>query len=214
MNELLSVAIAVIAGLVMTRLIKPLHLPDVTAYLLTGVVLGPYLIGSLGIGGIGFCSAESISALRSVSETALGFIAFAIGNEFRLNELKKIGKSAAIIAVLQALSAAVVTDLALILVHLAIPEKFSFSAAITLGFMICLSIALKIFPMIFSNKKRTQNNGFHKILISLIFICKYAWYTHKNYTFVSKTLNDFIYFGYGARASVKDYLGVSKILNL
>ena len=133
MNELLSVAIAVIAGLVMTRLIKPLHLPDVTAYLLTGVVLGPYLIGSLGIGGIGFCSAESISALRSVSETALGFIAFAIGNEFRLNELKKIGKSAAIIAVLQALSAAVVTDLALILVHLAIPEKFSFSAAITLG---------------------------------------------------------------------------------
>ena len=133
MNELLSVAIAVIAGLVMTRLIKPLHLPDVTAYLLTGVVLGPYLIGSFGIGGIGFCSAESISALRSVSETALGFIAFAIGNEFRLDELKKIGKSAAIIAVLQALAAAVVTDLALILVHLAIPEKFSFSAAITLG---------------------------------------------------------------------------------
>ena len=93
MSELLSVAVAVIAGLVMTRLIKPLHLPDVTAYLLTGVVLGPYLIGSLGFEGFGFCSAESISALRSVSETALGFIAFAIGNEFRLEELKKSAKA-------------------------------------------------------------------------------------------------------------------------
>ena len=62
MNELLSVAVAVIAGLVMTRLIKPLHLPDVTAYLLTGVAIGPYLLGSLGIEGLGFCSAENISA--------------------------------------------------------------------------------------------------------------------------------------------------------
>ena len=91
MNELLSVAVAIIAGLVMTRLIKPLHLPDVTAYLLTGVAIGPYLLGSLGIEGLGFCSSENIKALSAVSETALGFIAFAIGNEFRLEELKKIG---------------------------------------------------------------------------------------------------------------------------
>lgn len=133
MNELLSVAIAVIAGLVMTRLIKPLHLPDVTAYLLTGVAIGPYLLGSLGIEGLGFCSAENISALSAVSETALGFIAFAIGNEFRLGELKKTGKAATVIGILQAFAAAVVTDIALIAVHFAIPEKLSLSAAITLG---------------------------------------------------------------------------------
>ena len=133
MNELLSVAVAIIAGLVMTRLIKPLHLPDVTAYLLTGVAIGPYLLGSLGIEGLGFCSAENISALSAVSETALGFIAFAIGNEFRLGELKKTGKAATVIGILQAFAAAVVTDIALIAVHFAIPEKFSLSAAITLG---------------------------------------------------------------------------------
>ena len=133
MNELLSVAVAIIAGLVMTRLIKPLHLPDVTAYLLTGVAIGPYLLGSLGIEGLGFCSAENISALSAVSETALGFIAFAIGNEFRLDELKKTGKAATVIGILQAFAAAVVTDIALIAVHFAIPEKFSLSAAITLG---------------------------------------------------------------------------------
>lgn len=133
MNELLSVAVAVIAGLVMTRLIKPLHLPDVTAYLLTGVAIGPYLLGSLGIEGLGFCSAENISALSAVSETALGFIAFAIGNEFRLGELKKTGKAATVIGILQAFAAAVVTDIALIAMHFAIPEKLSLSAAITLG---------------------------------------------------------------------------------
>lgn len=133
MNELLSVAVAIIAGLVMTRLIKPLHLPDVTAYLLTGVAIGPYLLGSLGIEGLGFCSAENISALSAVSETALGFIAFAIGNEFRLGELKKTGKAATVIGILQAFAAAVVTDIALIAVHFAIPEKLSLSAAITLG---------------------------------------------------------------------------------
>lgn len=133
MTELLSVAVAVIAGLVMTRLIKPLHLPDVTAYLITGVVLGPYIIGSFGIEGLGFCSAENISALRAVSETALGFIAFAIGNEFRLSELKKTGKAATVIGILQALAAAAVTDIVLIAVHFMIPEKFSLAAAITLG---------------------------------------------------------------------------------
>ena len=133
MNELLSVAISVIAGLVMTRLIKPLHLPDVTAYLLTGVAIGPYLLGSLGIEGLGFCSSENISALSAVSETALGFIAFALGNEFRLEELKKTGKAATVIGILQALAAAAVTDIALIAVHFAIPEKISLSAAITLG---------------------------------------------------------------------------------
>ncbi|MBQ4547518.1 MAG: cation:proton antiporter [Oscillospiraceae bacterium] len=133
MNELLSVAVAIIAGLVMTRLIKPLHLPDVTAYLLTGVAIGPYLLGSLGIEGLGFCSSENIKALSAVSETALGFIAFAIGNEFRLGELKKTGKAATVIGILQAVVAAVITDIALIAVHFMIPEKFSLSAAITLG---------------------------------------------------------------------------------
>ena len=133
MNYLLSVAVAVIAGLLMTRIIKPLHLPDVTAYLITGVLIGPYLLGKLGVPGLGFMSMESIEAIGAISDTALGFIAFAIGNEFRLSELKKTGKAAAVIGVLQAFVTALLTDIALLLLHLAMPEKLSAAAAITLG---------------------------------------------------------------------------------
>lgn len=133
MKELLSVAVAIIAGLMMTRLIKPLHLPDVTAYLVTGVVIGPYLLGALGVPGLGFNSGADVSALEPVSNMALGFIAFAIGNEFRLGELKKTGRAATVIGILQAFAAAVVTDVALILVHFAMPDKLSVPAAITLG---------------------------------------------------------------------------------
>ncbi len=133
MKELLSVAIAIIAGLMMTRLIKPLHLPDVTAYLVTGVLIGPYLLGALGVPGFGFNSYADVSALSPVSNMALGFIAFAIGNEFRLDDLKKTGKAAAVIGVLQALATAIITDVVLIAVHFAMPDKLSISAAITLG---------------------------------------------------------------------------------
>ena len=133
MKELFSVAVAIIAGLMMTRLIKPLHLPDVTAYLVTGVLVGPYLLGALGVPGLGFNSAADVSALEPVSNMALGFIAFAIGNEFRLGDLKKTGKAATVVGILQALAAALVTDIALILVHFAMPDKLSVPAAITLG---------------------------------------------------------------------------------
>ncbi len=133
MKELLSVAVAIISGLLMTRLIKPLHLPDVTAYLVTGVLIGPYLLGALGVPGIGFNTYSDVSALEPVSNMALGFIAFAIGNEFRLQELKKTGKAATVIGILQALAAALVTDLALLIVHFAMPDKLSVPAAITLG---------------------------------------------------------------------------------
>lgn len=133
MKELLSVAVAVIAGLMMTRVIKPLHLPDVTAYLVTGVVIGPFLLGALGVPGVGFNSYADVASLSPVSNMALGFIAFAIGNEFRLGELKKTGKAAMVIGILQALTAAAVTDLALMLVHFAFPDKLSLASAITLG---------------------------------------------------------------------------------
>ena len=90
MSILLSVSIALLAGLLMTRAFKPLKLPSVTAYLIAGVLIGPYCIGALGIDGLGFNSHEAVSALSLVSEVALGFIAFSIGNEFRVDELKKV----------------------------------------------------------------------------------------------------------------------------
>ena len=80
------------AGLMMTRLLKKSHLPDVTAYLVAGVLIGPCFIGALGIPGIGFESYEELEGVGLISDVALGFIAFSIGNEFRLSQLKETGK--------------------------------------------------------------------------------------------------------------------------
>lgn len=133
MNTLLSVSFALLAGLIMTRFFKPLKLPSVTAYLIAGVLIGPYCIGALGLNGVGFNSAEAVGSLSLVSEVALGFIAFSIGNEFRLNELKKTGKQALVIGILQALTATFMVDLVLYIIHLMMPDKLTLSQAITLG---------------------------------------------------------------------------------
>lgn len=133
MTELLSVSVAIIAGLLLTRVVKPLHLPDVTAFLVTGVLIGPYCLGALGIPGLGFNSMEEISLLTPVSNAALGFIAFAIGNEFRLTELEKTGKAAAVIGVLQALVAALVTGISLWVLHIFMPEKMTLPVVLTLA---------------------------------------------------------------------------------
>lgn len=133
MNTLLSVSVALLAGLMMTRLFKPLKLPSVTAYLIAGVLIGPYCLGALGLDGIGFSSHENVESLGVISDVALGFIAFSIGNEFRLEDLKKTGKQALVIGILQALAAAALVDIALVIFHLIMPDKLSVSQAITLG---------------------------------------------------------------------------------
>ena len=90
MSQLIPMSIALVAGLLMTRVFKKLHLnfPDVTAFLIAGLAIGPYGLGSLHIGGLGFSSLEAVNDLSVISSVALGFIAFAIGNEFRLSQLK------------------------------------------------------------------------------------------------------------------------------
>ena len=133
MNTLLSVSIALLAGLLMTRVFKPFKLPAVTAYLISGVLIGPYCIGALGMDGLGFNSMESVSHLGIVSQVALGFIAFSIGSEFRLEDLKKIGKQAFVIGIFQALVATILVDLALLVVHVVMPDKLSLPQLLTLG---------------------------------------------------------------------------------
>ena len=132
MATLLSISIAALAGLFMTRLFKPLKLPDVTAYIVAGILVGPYFLGRLGVPGLGFAEG-STGSLALISDIALGFIAFSIGNELRLEELKHTGRRAAIIGVVQALAAALLVDLSLLGVHLLFPEKLTAAQAITLG---------------------------------------------------------------------------------
>ncbi len=132
-SVLLSVSVALLAGLLMTRLFKPLKLPSVTAYLISGVLIGPYCLGALDIDGLGFSSMGDVTNLALISEVALGFIAFSIGNEFRLEDLKKTGKAAFTIGVFQALAATLCVDLALLGIHLLMPDKLSVPQLLTLG---------------------------------------------------------------------------------
>ena len=90
MVPLFAISIALAAGLFASRLSKPLGLPSVTAYLVAGIVIGPYLLGRLGIPGLGFVSTEDVKSYSLICDVALGFIAFAIGNEFRLSQLNRL----------------------------------------------------------------------------------------------------------------------------
>ena len=130
---LICLALALIAGLLMSRLAKLVKLPAVTAYLVAGLILGPFLLGKLGVPGLGFHTLEDVEALKIISQVALGFIAFAIGNEFRLAQLKSMGKQAIVIGILQAVITTALVDVALIGLHIIKPDLISIPAAITLG---------------------------------------------------------------------------------
>ncbi|MBQ8333207.1 MAG: cation:proton antiporter [Clostridia bacterium] len=133
MQVLLSLSIAMLAGLMMSRLTKRFNLPAVTAYLVAGILIGPYCLGRLGIEGLGFIYTENVESFSLISNVALGFIAFSMGSEFRLEELKKTGRQATVIAIFQALVATLFVDIALVALHFIIPEKLPLSCAITLG---------------------------------------------------------------------------------
>ena len=130
---LICLAVALVGGLMLSRLTKLIHLPAVTAYLVAGLLLGPFCLGALGLPGLGFNSLSQVEGLSIVTQTALGFIAFTIGNEFRLNQLKTMGSSAIIIGILQAVITTAVVDIILIGLHLCFPEIISIPCAITLG---------------------------------------------------------------------------------
>ena len=131
--HLVSLAVALVGGLMLSRLTKLLHLPAVTAYLVAGLLLGPFLIGAIDVPGLGFNSLEQVETLSIVTQTALGFIAFTIGNEFRLSQLKAMGSSAITIGILQAVITTVLVDIVLIFLHLCFPAMISIPCAITLG---------------------------------------------------------------------------------
>lgn len=118
-------------GLLMTRVLKPFGLPAVTSYLIAGLLLGPCLFGRLGFG---FRTFEDVECLGILSDVALGFIAFSIGNEFRLADLKHTGKQAAVIAVVQALAATVLVDASLLVLY----YLFDLGDSIGISTCICL----------------------------------------------------------------------------
>lgn len=93
MSPLFYVAIAMVAGLLMTRITKLVHLPNVTAYLIGGLLIGPYVFNLVPY--------EAISSFEVITECALGFIAFSIGDEFKIANIKAIGKPALMITLFE-----------------------------------------------------------------------------------------------------------------
>ena len=131
-NVFLTLSIALLSGLLLSRVAKKVGLPAVTAYLVAGVIIGPYLLGQFGIG----FDHESNSPehYKILCDLALGFIAFAIGNEFRLEQLKKVGRQATIVGIAQALVTTVIVDAGLIGLSFILPEGcLPLPAAIILG---------------------------------------------------------------------------------
>ena len=134
---LICLALALIGGLMLSRLTKLLNMPAVTAYLVAGLLIGPFLLGQFNVPGLGFHSLEQVEELSILAQCALGFIAFAMGNEFRMSQLRSIGGQAITIGILQAVLTTVLVDLVLITLlitlHLLFPQMLSIPAAITLG---------------------------------------------------------------------------------
>ena len=132
---LICLSLALIAGLLMSRAAKAVRLPAVTAYLLTGLLLGPFFLGRLGLSrfGFGFASLAAVEGYGIITQVALGFIAFVIGNEFRLSALKHMGRRAVTVGIAQAVITTALVDIALVALHFARPDVISLASAITLG---------------------------------------------------------------------------------
>ncbi|MBO7177741.1 MAG: cation:proton antiporter [Clostridia bacterium] len=94
MNAILGVALAMVFGLILNRIMKLFNLPNVTGYLIAGVLVGPYCINLL--------NAENLSDVSFISTVALGFIAFSIGGEFKLDAIKRLGGKVLTITFMQA----------------------------------------------------------------------------------------------------------------
>ena len=130
---LICLAVALVGGLMLSRLTKLLNLPAVTAYLIAGLLLGPFCLGAVKLPGLGFNSLEQVETLSVITQVALGFIAFTIGNEFRLSQLKTYGGKAITIGIFQAVFTTVLVDIVLIALHFAFPNVITIPTALILG---------------------------------------------------------------------------------
>ena len=120
LNTFADLALMIFAGMAMGRLVKKIKLPNVTGYLLAGLLLGPSVLGIL--------SADFLTAATVISDAALGFIAFSIGNEFKIAYFKRVGVTPIVIATMESLFAVVFVAAALLLAGFETPFSLVLSA--------------------------------------------------------------------------------------
>lgn len=133
MEFLLAIGVAMFAGLFLSRLTSRFNLPDVTSYLVAGLLIGPLCLGALGVKNVGLPSFEFVEEMSLICDVSLGFIAFSIGSEFRLQDLRQIGRQATVIAIVQALAATIFVDVGLLLLHLFLGDALPVSTCLILG---------------------------------------------------------------------------------
>lgn len=137
MNQILCIALALLVGLLSSRLMKLLKLPNVTGYLIAGIIFGPFVLGKF-IGGWSVeDSATSLSAIKWISEIALGFIAFTIGCSFKKDALSRVGKKVIIITICEALGGAIITIAGLFIAYIFLKDQLPISLVLTLGAIAC-----------------------------------------------------------------------------
>lgn len=120
LNTLTYLAICIISCLIAGKIVKQINLPNVTGYLIMGIIIGPCCLKLLPEG--------VVSDFSIISEMALGFIAFSIGGEFKINYLKKIGKAPIIIAIFESFMAVLCVDVALIVTGHSVPFSLCLGA--------------------------------------------------------------------------------------
>lgn len=106
-NTLLSLAVMIFSGMLCGRLVKHIKLPNVTGYLIAGLLIGPSVLNII--------PKDAIEGFTIISNAALGFIAFSIGNEFKISYFKRVGATPIIIAALESLFAVIFVVIGLLL---------------------------------------------------------------------------------------------------
>ena len=132
------IALLLLAALLSTRLMKLLKLPNVTGYIITGIVMGPFVFGLL-FNNFSYNNIQEsiiygfVDKIKWVSTIALGFIAFSIGTSFKISTLKAVGKKVVIITIFEALFASLLVIAALVVAHFIFPNQVSWELVLTLG---------------------------------------------------------------------------------
>ena len=132
------IAILLLVALLSTRLMKVLKLPNVTGYIITGIIMGPFVFGIF-FNNFSFTNIESspiylhINKIGWVSSVALGFIAFSIGTSFKKSTLQSVGKRVLVITILEALGASVLVMGSLFIAYAIAPNQISIELVLTLS---------------------------------------------------------------------------------
>ena len=125
LTTLIMVGLAMVAGLLLTRVMKLFNLPNVTGYLIAGLLIGPNFWNLVTGGSFGgLLTQQGLKDFNIITTVALGFIAFSIGGEFKLATIKKLGVKIIIITLVQAVTTVAFVMIAMMFMRKDCPDHY------------------------------------------------------------------------------------------